>query len=93
MCSRFPCRYSRFVSYFNLLFFSNLIGKTQLISTNLTAGSIPVAVASCAFLGTAVGVYDHAGKLAGDRASPETWEERRKRFFKPKPTVDVPSDS
>ena len=74
-------------------FFSNLIGKTQLISTNLIAGSIPVAVASCAFLGTAVGVYDHAGKLAGDRASPETWEERRKRFFKPKPTVDVPSDS
>lgn len=51
------------------------------------ARSLPVAVASCAFLGAAVGVYDSAGKLAGDkreRDSPETWEERRRKFFKQK---------
>ncbi|OCB88303.1 hypothetical protein A7U60_g4505 [Sanghuangporus baumii] len=59
----------------------------------LRARSIPVAFASCAFLGTAVGVYDRTGRIAGekrDRESPETWEERRKRFFKQKPPAEIP---
>ena len=52
-----------------------------------TARSLPVAVASCAVLGAAVGVYDSAGKLAGEkreRDTLETWEERRRKFFKQK---------
>ena len=60
------------------------------------ARSLPVAFASCAFLGTAVGVYDRAGKIAGekrDSQSPETWEERRKRFFKQKPPTEIPVHS
>ncbi|EJD04070.1 uncharacterized protein FOMMEDRAFT_19377 [Fomitiporia mediterranea MF3/22] len=60
----------------------------------LRARSLPVAFASCAFLGAAVGVYDSAGKLAGqkrDHESPETWEERRRRFFKQKPPTQIPA--
>ncbi|KAL5495377.1 hypothetical protein ACEPAI_840 [Sanghuangporus weigelae] len=59
----------------------------------LRARSIPAAFASCAFLGTAVGVYDRTGRIAGekrDRESPETWEERRKQFFKQKPPAEIP---
>ncbi|VDB99635.1 unnamed protein product [Peniophora sp. CBMAI 1063] len=47
--------------------------------------SLPIAAASCAFMGAAVGTYEYAGnKLAG---GPElSYEERRKRFFKQHPS-------
>lgn len=69
---------------------------SELIRPSNTARSLPVAFASCAFLGAAVGTYDSAGRLAGERResdSPETWEERRKRFFKQKPTAEFPTDA
>ena len=48
------------------------------------ARSLPMALASCAFLGTAVGTYDYGGRnLFG--SPEETAEERRKRFFKHPP--------
>lgn len=56
----------------------------------IRARSLPVAVASCAVIGTAMGAFDAAGKLAGERRereSPETFEERRRRFFKQKPSL------
>ncbi|KAI5121291.1 hypothetical protein M0805_002334 [Coniferiporia weirii] len=62
----------------------------------LRARSLPVAVASCAFLGAAVGTFDASGQLAGEKReldSPESWEERRRRFFKQKPTAEFPTDS
>ncbi len=37
-----------------------------------------------------MGAFDAAGKLAGERRereSPETFEERRRRFFKQKPSL------
>ena len=70
----------------NSLILSALCGHIS-STPDYTARSLPVAVASCAFLGAAVGVYDSAGKLAGDkreRDTPETWEERRRKFFKQK---------
>ena len=54
------------------------------------ARSLPVAVGSCAVIGAAMGVFDYGGQLAGDRRerdSPETFEERRKKFFKQKPSL------
>ena len=48
------------------------------------ARSLPVALASCAVLGAAVGTYDYGGKqLYG--STDETAEQRRKRFFKHPP--------
>jgi len=46
--------------------------------------SLPVAAASCAIMGAAVGTFEYAGNhLAGQS---ESYEERRKRFFKQHPT-------
>jgi len=56
----------------------------------IRAKSLPVAVASCAVIGTAMGVFDAAGKLSGEhreRDTPETMEERRRKFFKQKPSL------
>jgi len=51
----------------------------------IRARSLPVAVASCAVMGAAMGTFDFGGKSL--RGTPETQEERRKRFFKhPPPT-------
>jgi len=47
----------------------------------LRAHSLPVAVASCAVVGAAVGTFDYAGDLAG--RSKEEKEEKRREFFKP----------
>ena len=56
------------------------------------ARSLPVAVASCAVMGTIMGTYDFAGKELVGRN--ETIEERRQRFFKrPPPTEVVPAPS
>ena len=53
----------------------------------LLARSIPVAIASCAVIGAAMGTFDYAGELVGDQGT--TKEERRQRFFKqPKPLVE-----
>lgn len=47
---------------------------------------MPMAVASCAVLGTAIGTLDYNGKNLVPTDS-ESIEERRKRFFKqPRPT-------
>ncbi|KAH9898310.1 hypothetical protein C8Q73DRAFT_641557 [Cubamyces lactineus] len=53
----------------------------------IRARSLPMAVASCAVLGTAMGTLDYNGQtLAPSKA--ESIEERRKRFFKqPRPTT------
>ncbi|TDL28601.1 hypothetical protein BD410DRAFT_738089, partial [Rickenella mellea] len=52
----------------------------------IRARSLPVAVASCAVIGGAMGTFDYAGQLSGSRdARSETAEERRKKFFKQKP--------
>jgi len=58
----------------------------------IRARSLPMAVASCAVLGTIMGTYDYTGKeLVGGS---ETIEEKRKRFFKrPPPTAVVPASS
>ncbi|TFK94457.1 hypothetical protein K466DRAFT_536109 [Polyporus arcularius HHB13444] len=52
----------------------------------IRARSLPMALASCAVLGTAVGTFDYNGSsLAPGEA--ESLEERRKRFFKqPRPS-------
>jgi hypothetical protein len=56
------------------------------------ARSLPVAIASCAIVGGAVGAFDYAGHLSGDLS--ETKEERRRKFFKnpPKSLVQPPSE-
>ncbi|KAJ3549327.1 hypothetical protein NM688_g5191 [Phlebia brevispora] len=47
----------------------------------LRARSLPIAIASCAVLGAAVGTFDYVGKtIAG--ASTETQEEKQRKFFK-----------
>ncbi|KAI0068251.1 hypothetical protein BV25DRAFT_1793281 [Artomyces pyxidatus] len=52
----------------------------------IRARSLPVAVASCAVIGAAVGTFDYGGNsLRGDTAS-LSFEERRKRFFKQHPS-------
>jgi hypothetical protein len=59
----------------------------------IRARSLPMAVAGCAAVGAAVGGFDYSGQLAGESASPEKKEERRKRFFKqPRPQVAEASD-
>ncbi|KAI0734454.1 hypothetical protein C8Q72DRAFT_770183 [Fomitopsis betulina] len=48
--------------------------------------SLPIAVASCAVLGAAMGTFDYGGKSL--QGSNESKEEQRKRFFKqPPPTA------
>ncbi|KAI0825044.1 hypothetical protein BC628DRAFT_1321051 [Trametes gibbosa] len=53
----------------------------------IRARSLPMAVASCAVLGTAIGTLDYNGKNLVPTDT-ESIEERRKRFFKqPRPTA------
>ncbi|EIW64580.1 uncharacterized protein TRAVEDRAFT_159017 [Trametes versicolor FP-101664 SS1] len=55
----------------------------------IRARSLPMAVASCAVLGTAIGTLDYNGKNLVPTDS-ESIEERRKRFFKqPRPTSSL----
>ena len=50
------------------------------------ARSLPIAVASCAVIGAAVGTFDTAGQsLRGDQEV-LSYEEKRKRFFKQTPS-------
>jgi hypothetical protein len=50
------------------------------------ARSLPIAVASCAVIGAAVGTFDTAGQsLRGDQES-LSYEEKRRRFFKQTPS-------
>jgi len=59
----------------------------------IRARSLPMAVASCAVLGAAVGTFDYGGKnIAGSR-EPETQEEKRRRFFKHPQTSPFASSS
>lgn len=51
----------------------------------LSARSLPMAVASCAVLGAAVGTFDYGGKDIRGVSTTESREERRKRFFKHPP--------
>ncbi|KAI0756902.1 hypothetical protein C8Q80DRAFT_1091608 [Daedaleopsis nitida] len=59
----------------------------------IRARSLPMALASCAVLGTAVGTFDYNGKGLAPGES-ESLEERRKRFFKqPRPSPSpVPAE-
>lgn len=51
-----------------------------------TARSLPIAVASCAVIGAAVGTFDTAGQsLRGDQEA-LSYEEKRRRFFKQNPS-------
>lgn len=60
----------------------------SLIVRGLTERSLPMAIASCAVLGAAMGTFDYGGKSL--QGSFETKEEQRKRFFKhPPPTAPV----
>ncbi|KAI0094821.1 hypothetical protein BDY19DRAFT_44791 [Irpex rosettiformis] len=47
--------------------------------------SLPGALAACAILGTAVGVFDYGGRKIAGTAGEETQEERRRKFFKQPP--------
>ena len=50
------------------------------------ARSLPIAVASCAVIGAAVGTFDTAGQsLRGDQEA-LSYEEKRRRFFKQNPS-------
>ena len=52
----------------------------------IVARSLPIAVASCAVIGAAVGTFDYAGQsLRGDKET-LSFEEKRKRFFKQSPS-------
>ena len=59
--------------------------------------SLPGALASCAIIGTAVGVFDYGGRKIAGTAGQETQEERRRKFFKqPPPSLyssSEPTDS
>ncbi|GBE78011.1 hypothetical protein BKA93DRAFT_814267 [Sparassis latifolia] len=55
------------------------------------ARSLPMAVASCAVMGTAMGAFDYGGKSL--QGVPETQEERRRRFFKHPPRSPFPVPS
>ncbi|EPQ60580.1 hypothetical protein GLOTRDRAFT_68344 [Gloeophyllum trabeum ATCC 11539] len=48
----------------------------------LRSRSLPMAVASCAVLGAAVGVFDYSGQTIAGHGANESVEEKRKRFFK-----------
>ncbi|EJF66781.1 hypothetical protein BD309DRAFT_918566 [Dichomitus squalens] len=59
----------------------------------IRARSLPIALASCAVLGTAIGTLDYTGRNFAPR-DVESIEERRKRFFKqPRPTPSPASDA
>ncbi|KAI6008235.1 hypothetical protein F5J12DRAFT_905303 [Pisolithus orientalis] len=45
--------------------------------------SLPMALGSCAVAGAAMGTFDYAGQLAGERK--QVREEKQKRFFKSLP--------
>lgn len=66
---------------------SNVGNACAIIHASLgLARSLPMAVAGCAAVGAAVGGFDYSGQLAGQTATPEKKEERRKNFFKqPRP--------
>jgi hypothetical protein len=50
------------------------------------ARSLPIAVASCAVIGAAVGTFDTAGQsLRGDQEA-LSYEEKRRHFFKQNPS-------
>ena len=68
------------------------LGITQFLSLPYSlARSIPMAVASCAVLGAAVGTFDYGGKAIAGSVIPETQEEKRRRFFKhPQPSPFQP---
>jgi len=52
----------------------------------IRARSLPIAVASCAVIGAAVGTFDTAGQsLRGDQEA-LSYEEKRRRFFKQTPS-------
>jgi len=55
------------------------------LTVSFTARSLPMALASCAVVGAAMGTFDYAGQLAGE--SKEVKEEKEKKFFK---TVPLP---
>ena len=54
----------------------------HLVLIFFAARSLPIAVASCAVIGAAVGTFDTAGQsLRGDQEA-LSYEEKRRRFFK-----------
>ena len=60
--------------------------STNFVLIFSAARSLPIAVASCAVLGAAVGTFDTAGQsLRGDQEA-LSYEEKRKRFFKQTPS-------
>lgn len=86
MCSWVLGRHTWYASHHLLL--SSVHIADVCLSYLITARSLPVAVASCVVIGGSMGAFDAAGRLAGDRRdreSPESAEERRRRFFKQKP--------
>jgi hypothetical protein len=48
----------------------------------IRARSLPIAVASCAVIGAAVGTFDTAGQSLRGEQEALSYEEKRKRFFK-----------
>jgi len=54
------------------------------------ARSLPLSVAGCAFMGTAVGLFDQAGQFTGSRGAVKSTEERNHFFKKP---LDLPEPS
>ena len=57
------------------------------------ARSLPVAVASCALIGVAVGTFDYSGQsLRGDTASMSVEEKRRQFFKQPQTTPAIAED-
>ncbi|KAI0257375.1 hypothetical protein BJV78DRAFT_1112273, partial [Lactifluus subvellereus] len=51
----------------------------------IRARSIPIAVASCAVIGAAVGTFDIAGQSLRGEEEVLSYEEKKKRFFKQNP--------
>lgn len=71
---------SRVFGWYQRCTLFQLLGHFVLIFS--TARSLPIAVASCAVIGAAVGTFDTAGQsLRGDQEA-LSYEEKRKRFFK-----------
>ncbi|THV07722.1 hypothetical protein K435DRAFT_833553 [Dendrothele bispora CBS 962.96] len=56
----------------------------------LRARSLPLSLAGCAFMGTAVGLFDQAGQFTGTRGTTKSAEERSSFFKKP---LDIPEAS
>jgi hypothetical protein len=71
---------SRFFGWYQRCTLFQLLVHFVLIFS--AARSLPIAVASCAVIGAAVGTFDTAGRsLRGDQEA-LSYEEKRKRFFK-----------